>query len=239
LDVFRKKAQEKNSQLLYFPEIAELSDIKVTAKGTDFSLNIHNSTIEPYWVSVPGKVQAENAALAIAGIKTAFSAPDSRIQISEESIRKGLANLNIPARFENIAASPEQPPFIIDGAHTPESLSLCVETFCSLYGEGGILLFGCAADKDAAAMAKIAHTSLNCSRFSKIIITTPGTFKTSNPAQVYEAFAETAGEKKTQLIKDTQEAIRLVSNLAEEKKLPVLGTGSFYLVSEIRKFVCP
>jgi dihydrofolate synthase/folylpolyglutamate synthase len=109
-----------------------------------------------------------------------------------------------------------------------------------LYGEGGILLFGCAADKNAVAMAKIA-----CPHFAKIFITTPGTFKASDPDKVYEAFAEIAGQEKTVLVKDTQEAVNQAvlfakdSRKGEEGKImPILGTGSFYLAAEIRKYFC-
>ena len=77
-------------------------------------------------------------------------------------------------------------------------------------------------------MAKIA-----CGRFKKIIITTPGTFKVSYPQKVYEAFAAVAGEK-TQLMADTQEAVQQAIEFAREKNCSILGTGSFYLVSEIR-----
>jgi len=230
LEVFRKGAEEKKSPLFYLPQIAELSNIKVTSRGTDLTLAFKSgpplpSAPLPLSIPVPGKVQAENAALAIAAVLTAFH------QTSEDTIRRGLASFNIPARFEKIA---EQPPFIIDGAHTPESLALCIETFCSLYGEGGVLVFGCAADKDAAAMAKTA-----CPHFSKIFITTPGTFKISNPAAVYEAFADTAGREKTALVENTQEAVRQALDFARGKNLPILGTGSFYLVSEIRKIIAP
>jgi len=254
LEVFRKKAQEKNAPLLYFPDFAELSNIKVTNQGTEFSLSFLNSQSSPnsqfsilnsqFSIPLSGKVQAENAALAIAALNVfsqevshgetsnlRFAAQRTRKEISEEVIRKGLASLRIPARFEKIA---DAPPFIIDGAHTPESLTLCIETFCSLYGEGGVLIFGCAADKDAAAMAKIAHNY-----FTKIIVTTPGTFKTSNPEQVFDYFEKAAGSDKTLLIKDTREAVRQAMVFAKsgEKPLPILGTGSFYLVSEIRKIV--
>jgi len=234
LEVFRKKAEEKNSPLVYFPEAAEISNVRVSLRGTEFTLAFKAESLFPaplhLSIPIPGKVQAENAALAIAAVKTAFP------KISEEVVRKGLEKFYIPARFEKIA---EEPPFIIDGAHTPESLELCVETFCSLYGEGGVLIFGCAADKDAAAMARIAH-----SHFAKIIITTPGTFKISDPSLVYETFAKIAGREKTLLIKDTREAINYALEFAREKNLqgrflqgrnlPILGTGSFYLVSEIR-----
>jgi len=232
LEVFRKKAKEKNSPLLYLPEIAEISNVDVSVRGTSFTLAFKGagksllSAPLSLSIPVPGKVQAENAALAIAALKTAFP------QIGQDAIRRGLESLNLPARFEKIAPPSQEgtPPFIIDGAHTPESLALCVETFCSLYGEGGVLIFGCAADKDAAAMAHIAH-----SHFAKIFITTPGNFKTSDPALVHEAFAQTAGQGKTALVKNTREAIKAAQDFAQKNNLPILGTGSFYLVSEIRK----
>jgi dihydrofolate synthase/folylpolyglutamate synthase len=236
LEVFKKTTKEKNSPLFYFPTECELSNVKINPHGTDFTLAFKTASRDaqsqkPLFpaplslsIPVPGKVQAENASLAIAAVKTAFP------KITEDAIRRGLASLNIPARFEKIENTP---PFIIDGAHTPESLSLCIETFCSLYGEGGVLVFGCAADKDASAMAKIA-----VSHFAKIFITTPGTFKASNPSQVYEAFAKETGREKTQLIENTQDAVKTALDFARERNIPILGTGSFYLVSEIRKIIC-
>jgi len=225
LDVFKNKAREMNSALYYFPEVAKLSNINITTQGTYFDFSSFNNLFIP----IPGKVQAENAAVAITAInifsqKSSHGDTEAR-RIGENSIYNGLKNLKIPARFENIGKTL---PFIIDGAHTPESLYLCVETFCSLYGKDSVLIFGCAADKDAAAMAKIAH-----SHFAKIIITTPGTFKASDPAKVYEAFLQTAGKKKVSLVPDTQEAVKQAQNFA----LPILGTGSFYLAAEIREIV--
>lgn len=226
LEILKNKASEKNSELIYLPEIAKLSDVQIKEDGTDFNLSFKSEKINPQQKSfslsipIPGKAQAENAALAITAVKTAFP------QISEDALRKGLADLKIPGRFEKIT---ENPAFIIDGAHTPQSLSLCIETFCLLYGEYGVLLFGCAADKDFKKMAEIASP-----HFSKIIITTPGNFKASNPASVYEAFADFAGKEKTLLEPDTQEAIKKVVAFAGENR-SILGTGSFYLVSEIRK----
>nr|AGS52336.1 dihydrofolate synthase / Folylpolyglutamate synthase [uncultured bacterium contig00063] len=150
--------------------------------------------------------------------------------IGDDAIRRGLARVKIPARFEKISgkATGGEAPLIIDGAHTPESVSLCAETFCSLYGEGGILLFGCAADKNAAAMADVLLP-----RFSRIIVTAPGNFRASEPEKAYEAFAS----GKTLFIKDTREAIRHALETSREKHLPMLCAGSFYLVSEVRSYV--
>ena len=238
LEVFKHTAKEKNSRLIYLPDVANLSDIKIKPDATIFTLNLPAAApLKEIKISIPGKVQAENAALAITALTATFP------QINEASIRKGLEDCRLPARFEKIAS---EPPFIIDGAHTPESLELCIETFCSLYGltaQGGILIFGCAADKDAAAMARTVCTAA-CKTgghtrpyFTKIFITTPGTFKQSNPSAVYEIFAREAGQEKVTLIADTEKAVRQAVEFAKENNLPILGTGSFYLVSEIRRIL--
>jgi len=223
LDVFVKCSEQKNSPLLYFPDIAKIDNVVIHPDGTDFTLFYGTEKTE-LSIPIPGAVQAENAGLAVIAVKTAFSG------INNDVIRKGLASVKIPARFEKIS---NDPVVIIDGAHTPESVHLCADTFCPLYGEEGILLFGCAADKNAAAMAEILVP-----RFSNVIVTAPGNFKISNPEKVYEAFSAAAADSgKIIFIRDTAEAIKQALSTASEKKLPILCTGSFYLASEIKNFI--
>jgi dihydrofolate synthase/folylpolyglutamate synthase len=173
----------------------------------------------------------------VLAVKTAFP------EITAGAIDRGLRNFTLPARFERIR---DDPPVIIDGAHTPHSTAFCTETFTALYGHEGILLFGCAAGKDALTMARTLVPE-----FSRIIITTPGTFKISNPEQVYETFQKVIDEgepagpgtassgKKPELIfiKDTADAIARTMQLGSATGLPVLGIGSFYLAAEIRNAV--
>jgi dihydrofolate synthase/folylpolyglutamate synthase len=223
LEIFRKRAGEKQSPLIYFPEIAEISGLKIHLGGTDFVLRFTDRPEALHLsIPVPGAVQAENAGLAVTALKTAFPG------IGGDAIRRGLARFRLPARFELLR---QDPPVIIDGAHTPESAAYCVETFCALYGTGGILVFGCAADKNAAAMAEVLLP-----RFSQVFITTPGTFKTSEPEKVFALFsAKSPNPGAVTLVKDTGEAIRQALALGRKKGLPLLGTGSFYLVAEIRE----
>ena len=75
--------------------------------------------------------------------------------------------------------------------------------------------------------------------FSRIIITTPGTFKKSKPDEIYAIFAETAKKANPPpellFIPNTKDAVDMAINLALKHELPVLGAGSFYLTAEIRK----
>jgi dihydrofolate synthase/folylpolyglutamate synthase len=235
LEVFRKVASEKQAGLYYFPEIADVVNVRVHKGGTDFTLNFKNSFFSaPLDLSIPmhGLVQAQNAGLAVTALRLAFP------EINEETISQGLAACRLPARFEKVL---DDPTVIIDGAHTPESVSLCTDTLCKLYGGGGILVFGCAAGKDSVSMAKVLIP-----HFSKIIITTPGIFKTSNPEKVYEEFCsikklmtvkpEPPENSGIFFIKETVKAIEQALEYGREGGLPVLGTGSFYLAAEIRSF---
>ena len=186
-------------------------------------------------VTVPGmrlvgKIHAYNAALAIHALRTAFPF------IDEKSIENGLQTITLPARFEKIRSDP---PLIADGAHTPLSIEHCAETFCDHFGNGGILLFGCAADKDAAAMAEILLP-----HFNHCIITATGSFRANDPTAVYETFISEAKKNKNNgqrtaisCISDTAAAIESALQLSKEEKLPVLCCGSFYLAAEIRKLL--
>ncbi|MDR1178237.1 MAG: bifunctional folylpolyglutamate synthase/dihydrofolate synthase [Spirochaetaceae bacterium] len=224
LAVFERLREEKKSSLIYLPREAVIEDLTIRSSGTNFTLRLGAS---PFKFEIPlvGRIQAQNAALAVLAVRKAF--PD----IPMEVIARGLRKAKLPGRFECIGGGP---PFVIDGAHTPQSALLAAESFTALYGSGGILLFGSVEGKNASGMAEVL---LPC--FSRIIITTPGTFKASNPEAIFNLYRELAGqgavEKDITLITDTGKAVEYALALGREQKLPVLGTGSFYLAAEIKK----
>ena len=228
LEVFKKRAALCNSPLYYFPDCTEINDIRVNQKGTFFNLALkkENEFFPDLFLPMPGEIQAKNAGLATLAVKTAFP------HIQSDSIYKGLAAFFLPARFERIS---DKPPIVIDGAHTKQSMELCVKTFTSLYSSNGILIFGCAAEKDVHSMAELCIPY-----FSTIIITTPGTFKKSFPKEIHAVFIEKKEKMgkgvNIHFIPNTGEAIDRAVELAVEQELPVLGAGSFYLAAEIREW---
>jgi dihydrofolate synthase/folylpolyglutamate synthase len=227
LEVFLEHAARKNSPLLYFPDRVELQNVRIDQNGTSFTLVIKGNGGESFpdlFVPIPGEIQAKNAGLAVLAVKTVYPQTDYAV------IKNALAGFTLPARFERISSTP---PLLIDGAHTARSVELCLKTFTSLYGSGGILLFGCAAEKDLLSMAKLCVPV-----FSRIIITKPGTFKKSNPEEIYAAFAAEAEKLKKPpellFLPKTEEALEKAVNMALENGLPILAAGSFYLAGEIR-----
>ncbi|MDR0707384.1 MAG: tetrahydrofolate synthase [Treponema sp.] len=233
-DVFAKRAGEKGSRLYYLPDNARPDHIRLFPNKTSFQL-VTGRPSAPFSLSVPtpGVVQAYNAALAALAATVAFP------RVSREAIAAGLAKTALIARFEKIC---DDPVVIVDGAHTGSSIAACANTWTTLYGSAGasgaagVLLFGCAADKDIFAMASILFPL-----FSYIIVTRPGTFKTSFPEKVYAVFAELekTGRRTPQSAEEvrfepeTQKAIAQAVSLGREKRAPVLAAGSFYLAGDV------
>jgi len=236
LDVFRKHSAAKKSLLFYFPDCVEVKNVKLSKAGTSFSLLFKNNCIKnaddeifsDLFIPIPGEIQASNAGLAVLASRIAFPG------ITAESIRNGLAGFTLPARFERISNTP---PVVVDGAHTPLSIEYTLKTFSLLYGKGGILVFGCAAGKNIGAMAELCVPF-----FSHIIITTPGTFKKSNPEEIFAIFNQIVKKSSPSpelfFIPNTREAVDKAMNLVHQRGLPLLGTGSFYLAGEIKNLVC-
>ncbi|GAB6391082.1 MAG: bifunctional folylpolyglutamate synthase/dihydrofolate synthase [Treponematales bacterium] len=233
-EVFTRTARERNAPLCYFPDAALVENIRVFPEGTAFTLTCKGPRLfdAPLSLSVPlpGEVQARNAGLAALAAKMAFPA------VTADAVRRGLAQVALPGRFERVSRGPL---VIIDGAHTAGSVKSAAETFARLYGSGGILLFGCAVGKDSGAMARSLLPF-----FSTAIITAPGTFKASDPGGTHRVFQQVSEELsgggaaacRVILEPDTRGAIERAAALGRERRLPVLGTGSFYLAGEIRGF---
>jgi dihydrofolate synthase/folylpolyglutamate synthase len=242
LPVFQKVAKEKNAPLFYLPDLVSIEDIRVSDRGTRFTLVPKDRAVFPKTVElsigIPGAVQAKNAALAVAALKVAAlglpSGTAYRVaEIGDDVIAAALGSFSLPARFEKIA---DDPPVVIDGAHTALSVELAVREWAALYGEGGVLLFGCAKDKNVQAMARalLPH-------FSHIVITAPGSYKASRPQAVFDVFTEEAARINPSctitLISGTQDAVDAALAESRARNAPFFCTGSFYLAAEARERV--
>jgi len=177
-------------------------------------------------LALPCAVQAQNAALAAYAAKYVF--PD----MEESTIETGLSRAWLPGRFEIIKG---RTPIILDGAHTVRSITLTLETFDAVYPGDAHLLFACAADKNVESIA-----SLFGNRFSSITITRPGEKKQSDIDHAGAAFGKLYGKDGKSLLSvnpDYESAIARAIDAAVREGVPLLVTGSFYLVAEAKKIL--
>lgn len=220
--VIRDKAQIMQAPLLFLDDKIKNPEISVTTEGTEVSFIIDEEK-NYFTLTTIGAVQAENALLAWLVLLELLQ-PDKD---EKKLLTEGINKAKLPGRFEIISKHGLN--FVFDGAHTPVSIRRLLESWNSIFNKKGILIFGSVADKNPSEMAKLLSP-----HFNKIIISTPGTFKKSYPEDVYEIFREYSSN--VYLIKDPAIAYKTALELPEEGT-PVLVTGSFYMVSEIRKMV--
>lgn len=217
LGVFRKIAGELGSPLRILSEEVSLNELRITRSGTEVVASFRDPEVfpEPLRLRTPliGEAQAENAALA------ALAARLSSFRPSPEAVLEGIARASLPGRFQIL---PGEPPVILDGAHTPASMTYTTRAFRSLFPGPAVLVFACAEDKRPQEMARVLS-----GQFRTAIVTRPGTFKKSEPEIAAEAFRSAGFE--VDLVPDTEEALGVGMERAREAGIPLLVTGSFYL----------
>lgn len=215
LDGIRDKARLMGAPLRVLDEEATLEAYTIDQSGTTALVRWRDDSLfaGPLELHTPmiGLVQARNAALAAMLCRS--------LGASVEAIQQGIARARLRARFEVI---PGEPTVVLDGAHTADSVRACADDFGRLFPGGGVLLFGCAKGKPPRPMADALDAL-----FDSVIVTKPGTFKESDPAEIAAAFGD-AGYSVTR-VDETNEAVHLALEQAGRRGLPLLVTGSFYL----------
>jgi dihydrofolate synthase/folylpolyglutamate synthase len=225
--VFELAARNQASPLRDIDELSSITDVEVSREGTRAVLDFGNNQIlaakfpSAFRVRTPliGSVQAQNMALALCAVA------ENEGSIDESAAVQGLGRAFLPARFQVL---PVKPPIVLDGAHTPDSISLTLETFNSLFPGPKALLFGCAEDKKHALMAGILAPA-----FDRITLTRPGSFKQSDLASIESSFRAAGAAFRVE--EDFHRAVGDAISEAIDLGMPLLVTGSFYLCAEVYK----
>ncbi len=233
--IFAKIAAEKKAPIIFADENCSVKTLGYVADGKKVGMEI---LIESSLFKRPlhtvikllGKFQAQNAAVASIACKTIYP------ELDESVIERGLANAFLPGRFEIISdvnGYSDIPFLVFDGAHTVNSVTYTMETFKKLYADYSNnceLIFACAADKNSKEIAP-----LFANEFSRTVITRPGETKSCDTEQMVKSFTEAGVDFEDCF--DYKKAIQSSLEYADTKKVPLLVTGSFYLVSEVKKFL--
>ncbi|MFO7729749.1 MAG: folylpolyglutamate synthase/dihydrofolate synthase family protein [Spirochaetia bacterium] len=233
LGVLREKAEHMESPFYYFPDYLQEFSASVDSLGTrlrlkwkDDSQGKNNSRTPQdkevaLKLTMQGEVQAENAALALSVMRVLL--PEQFASSSYPAMLQAVASAGLPGRMEKCRSAPA---VILDGAHTPSSIQRTVAAFQQVYGSQGICIFGSVEGKNTLAMAEAVTKA-----FSDIIISQPGRFKPNSPEDVVKVFHSLTAS--AELITNPSTALQKALELSGDTR-PILVTGSFYMVAEIR-----
>ena len=220
--VLSREADEQNSRLWDITVEVEVITSRTTMEGELVHIEWKDGHSSDLTLQLRGEVQGENAALALFALKLCGF---YREGVSERAVETA----SLPGRMSIIE---KNPPIIIDGAHTQQSMRHLFNSFTSWFPTGPrIVIFGALEDKDILHMARIiiAHSD-------HIIISRPGTFKKSDTTATFHLFqAEILRQPAScslYLEEEADAALALALSLSENSA-PILCTGSFYLGGEI------
>jgi len=230
--VIQNIADQRNCPQVYLPDILIHCSSHSTLTSNRLKLLWADDTLDELELKMLGSFQGENCAAALVlaeKLGVIRSAEDRR------KVIQGTSKAVLPGRMEVIR---REPMVVIDGAHTRRSIERVIISYRELFPEGGTIIFGAVSGKDHTHMVEevLKH-------FSRVVISTPGTFKPSSPLELYKLFTSTAQVMVTEgeldsppIILFEPDPIRAVER-ADQLSFPeegILVTGSFYMAAEIR-----
>jgi dihydrofolate synthase/folylpolyglutamate synthase len=171
-----------------------------------------------------GRHQAANAAVALAALDRLR---DAGWDVPEAAIRRGLAEVRVPARVEVLA---RRPTVVLDTAHNVASIRAMVEVVEESFSPGRRrLVLACTQEKDLGGMIAelIGH-------FDDVILTRYTSNPRSVPPEELAALMRAAAGQVSTICGSPAEAWDYIRRSAQPTDLVCIA-GSFFLAAEMRR----
>lgn len=176
-------------------------------------------------VLMPGRHQAENAALAL-GLVDLFLEYMDREPLDALVLKRAWRTLALPARLEVVS---DHPWHIVDGAHNPASAWVAAETVDEAFSaDNRTLVFGVASDKDYRAMLRILAPL-----FRRIIVTGFNSSRAVPASDLADFLGREFPKIAVSVAEDVRDALRAAESQTPSDGL-ILTTGSLWLAGEMR-----
>lgn len=222
--VIKEICEEKNATYIEcnFDNI-NIKECNINSQKFDCIIN--NRMYRDLEIKLIGDHQINNSVLALNVID--FIDKEKQLNISEESIRKGLIETRWPGRIEKIK---ENPMVIIDGAHNEDgAISLAKSIDKYLQNKNRTLIIGMLEDKDINSVLDILIP-----RFNKVITTTP-----DNPRAIDASIlADKIKLYNKEVIckPNINEAVNYALENIENNEV-IISAGSLYMIGSVRILV--
>lgn len=213
--IFEKEAEDINTTIEFVSDSVSdfLSKTDINGEHVSFTLD---GTHYDFKLAMSTKAMAENALLSILTAKRLGFLTDEGIRRMESTV--------LPGRFEKKIIDGRL--VVIDGAHTPLSAKATADAFFSIAKGKSCLIYSSVMGKDIEGiiMKLFPH-------FDKIIITSTGDFKKSDPEGIFSLSKSLFPDYDISIDEDRNHAFSTALSYSSS----ILVTGSFYLASGIER----
>ena len=190
------------------------------------SIGTPRASFEHVAVPLKGEHQALNCGLALAVLD---KLRDRGFEIKESDAARGMAKTPNLGRTEQVWKSPR---IIIDGAHTPESVTALLKSLGQhIKFDNLIVIFGCAADKDIPGMLRRLAAGADKVVFTQAIASP----RAADPKDLQRRFSDLSGMM-CQSALNVKDAVNLAAKAAGRDDV-ICITGSFYIAGEAKRLL--
>lgn len=224
LKIIRNRAKQERAKLLILGD-----DFKIKNRNGSFDYEAKDFKLRDLKVSLKGDFQRINAALAITAVKSLSS-----FNVTNETIRSALANLNFPGRLEII--NKLRKTFIIDGAHNPMKVKALMSSLKKMFpGKKFPVVIAIKKDKNYRRMIDLIlpiSSEFVVTEFTKI--TDTGNKLARSSREIADYISKQNPRIKITIASNARQAFFAMKTIAGSH---ILITGSLYLVGEIRELL--
>lgn len=176
-------------------------------------------------VPLNGAHQGDNASISIMAVEEFFDAP-----LDHEVVSEGLANVEMPGRFEVMG---RQPLVVIDGAHNPAGAEVCAEVFFDDFDPPGrrILVVGMLTSREPGSML----SALRADDFDLVVCCTAPSPRGLAAESIAKA-ARAIGCDAVEIVEAVDQACERALRFAKREDA-LLVAGSLYVVGAARTYL--
>lgn len=220
--VIQKAAGEREAELLRVGKEIRFLEREFTEDFQAFDLRAPFGNYFDLRLSLLGRHQIENAALAV-GLAKALE-KKTRFKISDIAIHQGILDARWPARLEKIS---DHPKIILDGAQNAESARRLVEALTRhFHYRRLIVVLGVSTDKDLEGILQAFSDEMPV-----MVATRSDNPRAMEPGLIAESARALFGEVHTE--PNAWEALEKAVSMASSQDL-VLVTGSLFLIGDLQ-----
>ena len=216
--VFEKACSDRGARL-YRTDFSGIVRHEFGIDGQVFSFDGYDRLI----IGLLGAHQINNAAVAV---KSAEILRRKGFKITEEALRRGLANTKWPGRLEVLRRDPV---FLIDGAHNPEGAAVLRKALDEYFsGRPITLIMGVLEDKDYKSMMEAVLPV--CRRLIAVTSNSPRALPAAELAKAAASYCNNI-----QISDTIENAIRTSLEMTEPGEV-ICAFGSLYYIGAVRDY---
>lgn len=222
--VIEEQAEKRQAPLYRLNQEFSITAHRTLANGEMYTLTTEFQIMEQLEISMLGKHQTENAALAV--VASQYLTQNGSIVVTEQAIRSGLKHAYWPGRFEIVS---ENPLIIIDGAHNDEGITALVDELSTRYADRSLhIVFAALKDKKLDQM--ISKLDQIASQISFV------SFDFPRAAEAKDLFMISTSQNKIAVEDNWGDYLDEVIKSIEPNSVLVI-TGSLYFISEVKPYL--